>query len=147
MTDEAPKKSLTSAERRALFEQAVPGTLVDVFVMLRRQKDELNKQKKAVNAEMDDLAFVLITKMDKLEQTSFKGVGDYTAYISELRTTGVLDHDDLRTFVRSRDDGLAFLDLRPNKEMALAYAEEHNGALPPGVKLNSVRRLNVRKTS
>lgn len=147
MAETPPTAPMTPDERRAMFEAATPDTLVAVYADLREAREQVRKTEKGWTEKMEEVAAVLMSKMDQMKQESFRGQCGFTAYISELQTPAVLDHDDLRAFVASQEDGLDYLDLRPNKEMALSYAEAHDGALPPGVKLNSVRRLNVRKSN
>lgn len=137
---------LNSEERRRLFEQYPPGTLVDVYVKLREAREKVREYEKQWTAKMEDAEAVLMTKMDELKQTNFKGTSGFTAYLSTLETVGVLDSGDFRAFIEEDENGLDYLDLRPNKEMTMIYAEAHEGALPPGVKLNSKRRVNVRKS-
>ena len=58
------------------------------------------------------------------------------------RTAPLTDPDEFMSFVRERDL-YELLERRANALACMTYAEEHEGTLPPGVKINSNRTVGV----
>jgi hypothetical protein len=117
----------------------------------RTLRDWLDTQKKKyeekiapIIARKEEIGREMLAFLDQTGQESARtSQGTVTARVD--RTASCSDPDEFMAFIR--ESGLLeLLDRRPNKTACLAYLSEHN-ELPPGVKLDSIRNVSVRKPS
>lgn len=93
--------------------------------------------------EMKALENWLLAGMDDQGVKSLKGEGG-TAYIVTRSNVIAEDWDEFINYVRENDfwNGL---EKRASKSAAIEHAEEH-GELPPGLTMNTVLGVNVRRS-
>jgi hypothetical protein len=120
-----------------------PGQLTVAYLKVRGNREELRAQLKLIDAKLDIIEELLLRKLDALELDSFNAGGS-VVYTADLITARVIDREMVFDFIR--DSGLLeLLEARVSKEAVQLYAENNGGALPPGVELHKMVRLNVRK--
>ncbi len=115
----------------------------------RDLRDWLDKEKKKYEAfiapyiaRREELEGEMLAFLERTGQESARtSRGTVTATVH--RTASASDPDALVEFIR-KTGLLELLDRRPNKTAVLAYLKEHE-ELPPGVKLDSIRSISVRK--
>jgi hypothetical protein len=117
----------------------------------RTVRDWLDAQKKKYEEKIapyialkEELKGEMLAFLDQTGQESARtSQGTVTAKVD--RTASCSDPDEFMAFIRV-SGLLELLDRRPNKTACLAYLNEHN-ELPPGVKLDSIRNVSVRRPS
>lgn len=121
--------------------------LIQQYVDLRRKKTELAEQQKEAmapyNSAMMGLENVFMAEMDKagVDSVSARDVG--TIYRSTRSTVTVADFEALKAFVLEHG-AWELLQARANAPAVEAYLED-TGELPPGINLNRILKINVRK--
>ncbi len=151
-----------------LAANAPTSDLVAVYLKLRDKKTDLANKAKAmqapINAGMEKIEDTLLFRMQQDGVESVKTAAG-TPYISRRVSVTAADADifwrwvmaqafndlplqpDVRDKIIDRvlDSGaLAFVEPRPAKATAQAYAESHEGEYPPGLNVNTERVVNVR---
>lgn len=132
------------ANTLARLSAANSDALVQAYLKVRQQRDEVRRQEKELNAKLEMLAMIIIDKLQNLKQDAFRSIG-YTVYKYERKTASVNDRDLLLEFVR-QNNAWQFIDVKANAESANDYLAEHNHA-PPGVTVNTLVKLGVRKST
>ena len=122
--------------------------LVRVFIKIRNQRTAL----KQTFTDADD---VLKTKLRQVENEllrraqaeGLKGfsTADGTTYIGEEQHVSIAVPDDFNQFVLASGD-LLFYEQRPSLGHIKEYQAEHDGTLPPGIKMFREFRMRVRAT-
>jgi hypothetical protein len=120
--------------------------LVDDFRTLRnwleREEERYKTRIAPYIARREELKGEMLAFLDRTGQKSAR-TAKGTVEIRVDRSASCSDPDKFMAFIR--ESGLLELvDRRPNKTACLAYLNEHD-ELPPGVKLDSTRNVNVRK--
>jgi len=112
---------------------------------IERETERFKERMAPYLARKEELTWEMLAFLDGTAQKSARtDQGTVTATVD--RTVSCSDPDMLVKFVRTTGL-LELLDRRPNKTACWAYADEHGGEAPPGVKLNSTRNVSVRKPS
>jgi len=117
---------------------------VAYFVMIRDQIDALKEEhKKALKPYEEQKQKLIGELLDFLDKGGLKSVktAEGTATVQVKPYASCSDPDAFIDFVRE-NDAYELMDRRANATACRDYAEEH-GALPPGVKLTSVRTVGV----
>ena len=126
------------------------GTRIDIrvaqYLVLRK---ELAEKKAAYEAEIAPL-LVLKQKLDGsmmqfLDQTGQQSAktAEGTVYTFINPTAVCTDPDAFVDFVR-KNDAYELMDRKANATACNEYAEEHDGVLPPGVRINRERKIGVK---
>lgn len=115
------------------------------FVVVRDEIEAIKERHKLELEPFEDLKKKLIGEMlaflDHTGQKSAKTAEGIATVI--VRHTAVCTDPDLFVnFVREHDL-YELMDRRANAVACRDYAEENNGTLPPGVKINSMRTVGV----
>lgn len=132
------------SDGEALLLAVTPENLVTVFVALREERQRYKEKAQLIRVQMDVIERVLLTKMKQLGQQNFKTENGYLAYQKELRTWSVADRDEFLAFLD--ENGMDYLQAGIDKAMAEQWVEAHDGAVPPGSKVNTILRVNVSRT-
>jgi hypothetical protein len=93
------------------------------------------------DAMLDKLGGKMLAFLDATGQESAK-TDEGTVFIAHRSTASLADPDAFMDYVRE-NDAYELMDRRANSVACREFADEH-GSLPPGVKLNSTRTVNVR---
>lgn len=118
------------------------------FIAIRDKIDEMKEEFKAQLAPFEEAKQKLVGEMlaflDYTGQKSAKtAVGTVTVVV---RPTAVCTDPDLfMDFVREHDL-YELLDRRANATACRDYAQEHDGTLPPGVRINAFRTVGVTRS-
>jgi hypothetical protein len=118
--------------------------LVMIRDEIERVEEEQKKQVAPLKAVRDRIIGELLMFLEQTGQKSAK-TAEGTVSIKVTYTAPLTDPDEFMTFVRE-NDAYELMDRRANATACKEYAEEHDGALPPGVKLNSKRSVGVTKS-
>jgi len=114
------------------------------FVQLRDKIAELEEmhkdQLKPFKAAKERLVGEMLEFLDKTGQKSAK-TAEGTVTATVRHTASCSDPDAFIDFVRE-NDAYELIDRRANATACRDYADEH-GALPPGVKISSMRTVGV----
>jgi len=121
---------------------------VSQYLMLRDKVESIEERHKAelkpFNEAKDRLVGELLEVLDlfglKSAKTEFG-----TVSVKVYHTSPLSDPDAFMDFVRE-NDAYELMDRRANSTAVREYAEEHEGLLPPGVKINSRRTIGVTKS-
>lgn len=129
-------------------------TLIERYLAL---KDHLAAQTKAFTAfcapfkaEMDAIEAKLremLLAMGETAEAIKTAAG--TAYTSTITTPGIENRDTFIDFCMDNWDtvGNEMLQLgKPQVTSVKTYMDEHEGALPPGVKISTYQQLNIRRS-
>lgn len=121
--------------------------LVEAYRLLRDKKAELEAAHKARIAEINRRQELIENKI--LELFNAAGVESArtphgTAYVSEVITARVVSRDAFFHFVQTHD-AWEMLEARANKTAVKQFIDEHDGALPPGIDVATIRKINIRK--
>ena len=121
-------------------------TLVAQYRMIRDEISEMEKAHKERLLPFQQAKEALGNKMmmflDATHQESAK-TDQGTVYTTVRYSAALADPDLFIDFVREHDL-YELLDRKANQVACREYAEEHDGTLPPGVKLSSTRIVGVR---
>lgn len=119
-----------------------PGILAEAYVTLRNEKRALEAEVKRINAKMDILSGLIMQKMEELQQDGFNAYG-HTVYRNQMTSASLTDREAMRTFVLA-NDAWELVDLKANAKAVEEYYI-NTKVMPPGVNLNRIIRLGVRK--
>lgn len=115
------------------------------FILVRDTIDEMKERQKLELRPFEELKQKLIGEMlaflDRTGQESAK-TAEGTVRVTVRPTAVCTDPDEFMEFVFS-NNLRELLDRRANATACRDYAEEHEGTLPPGVKLNLMRTVGV----
>ena len=115
------------------------------FIQIREAIEQLKEKHKLELAPYEDIKGKLVGEMldflDKSGQKSAK-TAEGIATVIVRHTAVCTDPDEFIEFVR-KNDAYELMDRRANAIACRDYAEEHEGTLPPGVKINSLRTVGV----
>ena len=118
---------------------------VSQFILVRDEIERRKEQHKLELKPFEELKQKLIGEMldflDKTGQKSAKTV-DGIATVLVRHTAVCTDPDEFIGFVFEHDLR-DLIDRRANAVACREYAEENEGVLPPGVKINSIRTVGV----
>lgn len=129
---------------------AVPDKRIDTLVAKYRiARDEIAAMEKAHKERLlpwtkakEAYGNLLLAFLDATHQEMARtALG--TVYTSIRSTAPLSDPDMFMDFVRE-NDLYELLDRKANAVACREYAEQHDGILPPGVKLTSTRTVGVR---
>jgi len=110
---------------------------------IARIEEEHKEQLKPLNALKEKLVQSMLDFLDHTGQKSARTeFGTVTAKVNY--TSPLTDPDVFMTFVRE-NDAYELMDRRANSTAVREYLDEHDGQLPPGVKLNARRTVGVTK--
>jgi hypothetical protein len=119
---------------------------VEQYVRLRdtiKQMDDAHKAKMEKFREaLEQLNSLLLNHLQMINIDSAKTSAG-TVYRTERATASIEDGDAFMRFVIG-DQAFEMLDRKANVTAVQDYAKEH-GVLPPGVKLTTVQKVNVRR--
>lgn len=124
-----------------------PGAVIEAYLKLRRQKEELADRHKdemaPIAASMTKLeAFMLNTlNMSNVDSMAFKGVG--TMFKKTVSSCKVAEWDAILAWIRDKE-AWEFLEHRVSKTVVQEYSEQ-TGELPPGVEMTFDTVVQVRK--
>jgi hypothetical protein len=122
-------------------------TMVENFIAIRTHIEQtealVDKQLAPFKAKKDEIATEILKALDALGAKNIKTVHG-TVSALEKSTASLSDADAFMEFVRE-NDLYELMDRRANGTACREYAKFNNGRLPPGVKLNTIRSLGVRK--
>lgn len=121
--------------------------LVKVYVLMRDEKTAIKKK-------ADEACAELKAKMDKLEVAMLRTMGssksiatDYgTAYTTNKTRATASDWEQFYTFLVDNNQP-EMLQKRLSIREIEAYAEVHDGALPPGVTIHTEKVVRVRRSN
>jgi hypothetical protein len=118
------------------------------FVIVRDEIDSIKERHKMELAPFEEAKQRLIGEMlDFLDRTGQKSAktAEGTVSISVRHTAVCTDPDQFIEFVFEQNLP-ELIDRRANAVACRDYAEEHEGSLPPGVKINSMRTVGVTRS-
>jgi hypothetical protein len=118
------------------------------FIFIRDEIEKIKARHKQELAEYEHFKQLLIGEMlDFLDRTGQKSAktAKGTVSITVKHTAICTDPDQFIDFVREHDL-YELMDRRANAIACRGYAEEHEGTLPPGVKINSMRTVGVTRS-
>lgn len=121
--------------------------LVEAYRKLRDKKAEIDQEYKERIAKVREKQELIENKiLEFFNETGMESAKTPhgTAYVSEVMNARVADRDAFFRFVREHD-AWEMLESRANKTAVRQFVEEHDGELPPGVDITTVRKINVRK--
>jgi hypothetical protein len=120
------------------------GTLAEMYVILRDDRNELEQQKKLKQVKMDFLAGIIQQKLLDANQEGFRAKG-HVVYPYDLETATVDDPEAFINHIKETGD-FDLIARRAAPEACANYAaNDPDGNPPPGVTLNKIRKLGVRK--
>lgn len=132
-----------------------PPTAADLVAEYFQLKDQLEvwskkyaEHIKPSQARMEELSNLLLGLLNEQGAESLK-TDHGTAYKSTIVTPSIIDRDAYLDFIEQNwgEIGNEMLQLgAPQKKAVSDYMESHNGMLPPGTKLSSFTRVNVRRS-
>lgn len=118
------------------------------FVLVRDEIDAMKERHKAELKPYEDVKNKLIGEMlaflDSTGQKSAKTAEGIATVI--VRHTAVCTDPDLFIEFVFEKNLRDLIDRRANAVACRDYAEEHDGSLPPGVKINSMRTVGVTRS-
>jgi len=120
--------------------------LIDKYIQMRDAVDEeTNKFKSKIKDATDVADLIEAVLMEKMDQTGLQSGSSTsgTAYFADKTMCGVGDWDELLPFIMQGNP--QFLNKAVNKTAVKEYMEENDGALPPGVRWDVERVLQIRK--
>ncbi len=122
--------------------------LVRRYIVVRDAKDQMADRHKKEIAKLADglkkLESMLLTALNEsgAESTRTK---NGTAYKKVVTSVRVVDRTAYLEFVAATGD-FDFLESKANKTAVEAYMEAHEGDLPPGVTINRIATVGVRRS-
>jgi hypothetical protein len=120
--------------------------LVANFITLRNHMEKLKKEYLETVKPCEDLKDKLTARilafLDGSDQESAR-TAEGTVTKGVKHDASLDDPDMFMAFVREHDK-YELLDRKANTKACMEYVKE-NGSLPPGVKINSIRKLSVTK--
>lgn len=126
--------------------------LVAEYFQLKDQLEAWNKKFaehiKPTQARLEELSNLLLALLNQQGAESLK-TDHGTAYKSTIVTPSIVDRDAYLDFIEQNwgEIGNEMLQLgAPQKKAVQDYMESHNGVLPPGTKISSFTRVNVRRS-
>jgi len=133
-------------ENNPIIDPATVNKRIDQFIMVRdalkKLEDEYDTKKKPLTDLKDRLSGWLQAHMDKTGAKSIR-TDSGTCSATVRYTASLADADIFMRFVI--DNGLYdLLDRRANPTSVRAYVENHD-KLPPGVNLNAMKTVGVRR--
>ncbi len=126
------------------------GTLIEKYMLLRKKKDELKTKYKEDVEKLDAFMERIEGALGQFLQTSGSQnlkTAHGTAYLATKWSATVSDGEAFRThLLRQLANGKGWegADIRANAPQIRKYLEENN-SLPPGVNLNQVIEVQIRK--
>jgi hypothetical protein len=121
---------------------------INGYIGLKDKKEEIERRHKEelapINDHMAKLRGLIMDKLDEQGGSSFtcpKG----TATIGSVGGVSVEDMEAFRQFLIKDTSQLGLLNLKPRVPETKQYIAEHNGELPPGVKLTQTKTLKITK--
>lgn len=126
--------------------------LVAEYFQLKDQLEVWNKKVaehiKPTQVRMEELSNLLLALLNQQGAESLK-TDHGTAYKSTIVTPSIVDREAYLDFIEANwgEIGNEMLQLAaPQKKAVQDYIDSHNGMLPPGTKLSSFTRVNVRRS-
>lgn len=128
----------------AQMQAADPDRLVEAYLAVRQKRDQLKAAMELHSKRMERISDVLLQKMQELNITGFKSKCGYTVAQSELVSATITDKEQFEEYVRTSGH-VELMEVRVSKGGVIEYLDTTK-TLPPGVELNRVVRLSVRKS-
>lgn len=120
--------------------------LVAQYIALRTRMEQIEEQHsqflKPFEQAKAQLTGLMLEFLDNTGQESAK-TNEGTVFAAVRNTASLADPDAFMDYVM-RTGSFELMDRRANSTACREFADE-NGELPPGVKINSLRYVNVRK--
>jgi hypothetical protein len=129
-----------------------PTALVNAYLVIRAERADLAKKEAELKTKQDLLGGMIMDKMRELDMSAFTSNG-YTVYQSTLTTASVKDRAAFLAFVQE-NDLFDLVDLRASKDAVVnwmndnPWPQQDGTEVPtpvPGVEINAIARVNVRK--
>jgi hypothetical protein len=121
--------------------------LVGQFIAMRDRIKEMEEwhelQLQPFKVAKEKIAGVLLQFLDDTGQESAR-TSEGTVSVTHRSTASLSDPDAFMNYVVAHK-AFELMDRRANSTACREFAEE-NGSLPPGVRLNSIRTVGVRKS-
>ncbi len=129
----------------SLMEQlsnAPSGQLAEMYVEARRQRDAHRRLDKKWGAKMEFIGRFIRARMAKEKTDGFNAIG-HTVYTYTLNTARVIDPEAFIKHIQETQD-FSLIERRASQEACSLYQDEV-GEPPPGVMLEGIEKLGVRK--
>lgn len=136
-TTEAPTSS----------ETVTTDQLVRVFIKLRNARSAATAEYKRKDADLKEKQ--VRVEMELLRRATEQGVEGFrtaegTTYKGEEMQVSIADDDTWYAFLQGVDDPFAFYERRILVNQIKAYQADHEGAIPPGLRVFRENRMRVR---
>ena len=119
--------------------------LVARYVRIRDHIDQteevIKKHLAPFKAAKDEVTAALLKLLDA-QGTEMARTKHGTVTARVRRTSPLTDAEAFMEFVRD-NDAWELMERRASADACIDYAKEHDGTLPPGVKINSIRYVGV----
>ena len=124
-----------------MSEKATVADLMTAYIKIRDKRDELRDKEKELNAKLEVIEghFKKIMEASGLDRLPVNG---YVAYPSVLTSVKTFDAAQFMQHIRETQN-FDLLETRPAKAAVLAY--EAQGVAVPGVSIQRIERINVKK--
>ena len=121
---------------------------VVALLAARRRKDEINARCDMELAPVKQLEQEIIGEiLQFMKETGQKSAKTaYGTVTVSVKSTAKLEDPDIFMELVMKKGLYELLDRRANAKACLDYAEEHEGILPPGVRINSIQTVGVTKS-
>lgn len=129
--------------------KASPGQLAELYVNTRDRKRNFEAAIRGCNEQLELLDRIILGKMDKLKQDGFRAVG-HTVFRHTFVSCRVTEPELFMANILETGD-YDLIERRAAKEACEAYAAERatkenpKGVPPPGVTIDEIVKLGVRK--
>ncbi len=135
---------MSDADTKGIIDKRI-AQYVAIREKLREMDAAHEEARKPLEEGINHLASILMDNLDRLGVSSMKTAFG-TCYSSTRTTASVSDGDAFMSFVIANQE-FDLLERRASATAVKAYVQEHDGNLPPGVNLNHLRSIGVRKPS
>jgi len=126
---------------------APDGVLIEAYLKMRKLRDEAKRafvvaQKPTLDG-MQAIENEMLRRLNESE-TDSKSSDKGTAYVTSKKSATLMDREAFFNYVHS-NDAWDLADLRANCAAVEKFGEANDGELPPGVKFNVEKAVNIRK--
>lgn len=132
----------------AVVSQPSAGQVIEAYLKLRTQKEELSNRHKDEMAPLNlrieklEVFMLLLLNNAKVDSMAFKGVG--TMFKQNVSSVTVAEWDATLQWIKD-NNAWEFLERRVSKTVVNEYAEA-NGEVPPGIDIKNDTVVRVRKS-
>lgn len=134
---------MTKLTLREQLGNAPSGQLAELYITIRNQRNAHRRLEAACQAKMDFVAGFIRLRMQKEKLKSFQAAGS-SVYQYTLHTASAHDPEAFIEYVKESGE-FDLLERRASLDACMQYASTHEGNPPPGVTLNAIEKLGVRK--